>query len=267
MSNLTESDVFEIRFQDDVDSFPLRETFSNLRNAINDNQSQIDNLTSTPGGTEVTNARDNFATLRENIRARRGFGDRIISVSEFQVSAQSPADDTVQVGTGSGTVAGIGVNLTAAVNSASISPSTAGKHRIVMFALQSDNTITGVEGAEVNIGTDAVRPSLSATQMPLAYVDIDDAAVTINSGDIIDVRMFLIDPFRDFEYFDEEYTYNGDLVDTLVATDFKGNSFTFQFNYTGDKLTSVVVTIGGITYTRTYTYTGDVLDDAKFTMS
>ncbi len=269
MSNLAQSDIFEIAFQDDVDSFPLRETHSNIRNAINDNQTQIDNLLTPPAGSEVTNARDNYATLRENIRARRGFGDRIISVSEFVVTAQGTPDDTVQVSTGSGIVAGIGVNLTSTQNSASTASSTAGKHRIIMFAIQSDNTVTGVEGVEVNIGVDAPFPSLSATQMPLAYIDIDDAAVTITSGDINDTRMQLIDPFRDFEYFAYEYTYdgNGD-IDTMVATDFKGNSFTFQFAYDGsEQLSTITVTVNTVTYVRTFTYTDGIITSDEFTIS
>ena len=270
MSTLTESDIFTVNFQDDVDSFPHRENYANVKNAINDNQTQIDNLLTPPAGSEVTNARDNYATLRANIRARRGFGDRIISVSEFVVAEQGTPDNTVQVSTGSGTIAGIGVNKTSSSNSGVIAPSAAGKHRIVMFAIQSDNTIVGVEGSEIVVASAAVFPSLSSTQMPLAWILIDDTSpVVINNADINDARMFLIDPFRDFEYHDQEYTYNASNdIDTMIVTDLKNNTFTFQFVYDGsDQISTITVTINGVTYVRTYVYVSDNISTAKFTIT
>lgn len=269
MSTLSESDIAEITRQADVLSKPLRDNFTNLKNAINDNQTQLTAIVTPASGSEVVNARDNLASLQANIRARRGFGDRVISETDFIVTEQGTPDDTVQVAAGTGVIAGIGVTSAASQNSGSISASSAGKHRIVTVAIQSDNTVTVVEGAEYDSFADAVFPSLSSTQMPLAWIDIDDTTpVVINDADINDGRAFLVDPFNDFDYYDENYIYdtNG-LFESATLEDKKGNSFVVTLGYSGDKVISSTVTIGSYTYTETYTYSGDVIVSSTLTMT
>lgn len=67
------------------------------------------------------------------------------------------------------------------------------------------------------------------------------------------------------------YTINyniDDTVDTIVYTDGFTQTITKTFNYTGDKLTSIVLsgdTPAGIDLTKTFTYTGDVITTVAYT--
>jgi len=173
----------------------------------------------------------------------------------------------VQVAAGSGIVQGIGIYKASSGNSGSISAAGAGDHKISVIVLQSDNTISIVEGAEVAAASAAPFPNISTSQLPLAYMDIDDTSpVVINDADINDVRYFWIDPFKSFEYFDSTIAYTGDKINTFTMTDKKNNDYVFTATYSSDTITRIDTTISSIDYRATFTYTGDQLTDVAFTI-
>lgn len=254
MSTLNESDVPQIAYQDDVDARPLRVIHANLKNAINDNQTQITNLATPASGSEVVNARNNMTSLKANIELRRAFRNRIAEANDFAVTANTPAGATVLVAAGDGIVNGIGVTKTSQSTSGTISPCAAGKTRIDAVVIQSDNTLAIVAGGEV--AADPTFPSIATSQMVLAHFTLTDAAVVINQSDITDDRIQVIDPFVEFENYNATYTYNADdTIDTKVVTDKNGVDYTFQYSYTSaGLLDTIVVTVGTETYTVDYDY-------------
>ena len=189
MSIITNAQNAEITTQADVLSKPLRDNFTNHKNAVNDNQTQITNLIIDSGTSdaETINARDNLPVLKDNIHLRKLYMD-VVSNGGLLVKEQGTPDDTVQATAGDGIINGIGVTLSAPASSPVISSSAAGNHRIVVIVWETDNTIDIVESAEVLTSVIAVYPSIADTQKALAYVLIDDTAVIINDADITDLR-------------------------------------------------------------------------------
>ena len=84
-----------------------RDNWQKIENYSNDLQAQIDTLTTPPTGSEVTNARDYYDVLRDNVRARKVFGDYIEEGGVIQ--AQATPDMTVRLGYISAVINGIGV--------------------------------------------------------------------------------------------------------------------------------------------------------------
>lgn len=255
MSNLSNSDINIINIRDNSDSTPLRQNFENLKNAINDNNTRIDNNL-TAGGSEVTDARDNFASLQSNIRARKQYGNRVNGFTDLQVVENTGgATSNVMVVLGDGIVNGIGVTKSGTSTSSTITASAAGNHRRIVVVIASDNSISLVEGSEVLTSATAPYPAITDSQLPLGEFLIDDGVVSIADADITDSRLPAIDPFDGIEYFGASATYNADnTLNVLTYTDKKGNDITFTHSYTGFNLTSVVVAYLSITVTNTITY-------------
>lgn len=217
----------------------------------------VDNVTA--NGAEIENARDGADALRENIRFRSGFGDVVSAKDSFQVEEVSVPDDTVQVKIGTGILNGIGVKTSSILTSGSITESAAGNHKRVVVVINSDNTISALEGSEVVLATTPPYPSISqTTQMPLANFIIDETIpVVINNANIVDDRLKLVDPFKDLEHQSQTITFNGsNQVDIISFTDRRGFVYNFIHTYTTGLLTEVTITIFGMTITNTLTYNG-----------
>lgn len=260
MSNVPKSQVPTIQTRGPVDSLPLRTGLENLRQAINDNNTRIDNTLS-PGPSEVTDARDNMTSLKSNINLRAPYGNRVSGFTDLQVVENAGgADNTVQVSVGSGIVNGIGVDITSVQTSAAISASAAGNHRRIVVVVASDNTIAALSGAEVLTSATPPYPAISSAQLPLANFIIDDtASVVINDADITDDRLPAIDPFEGIEYFGSSVTYDSsNNISTRISVDKKGNNITYTYAYTADnEINTITITFSTLTVTYTVTYDSD----------
>ncbi len=185
MSRITNSLKNIIERFADLLSKPFRDNFTNYQNAINDNQTQIDNLLTPPAGSEVTNARDSHANLRDRVRAN-GAGFSNIVLDGMQVTETTVPALTVDVTAGEALVhasldASVGVDIAAATSGAISVPTTQRKDVVVA---NSDNTFSVVTG---NDSADDVLPSIALTQRPLARIDITSATVTILDAIITDI--------------------------------------------------------------------------------
>jgi hypothetical protein len=259
MSNLSNSQVNVINTRNPVDSAPLRQNFANIKAAINDNYSRINNNLE-PGGSEVVDGRDNFSAIQGNIRARKQYGDRVNGFTDLQVVENSGgADDTVQVLTGDGIVDGVGVSISSVQTSGSITAASAGNHKRIVVVIASDNTISAKSGSEVVTSSTAPYPAIADSELPLASFIIDETSpVVINDSDITDERLPAIDPFDGIEYFGGSVTYDGsNRIDEITYTDKKGNEIVFAHTYTSDNLTEIEVTYLSITITNTITYSNN----------
>ncbi|MBW1784519.1 MAG: hypothetical protein JRL30_27720 [Deltaproteobacteria bacterium] len=214
MSEILEGEIRIIEFQQDVDSYPLRENFENLKNAINDNQNQINNSLTPPAGSEVTDARDNMAVLQDRIRAQGLIHDGIISWG-----AVTPDADTTKVGISEcvGIINGIGVKITAGI-SASLTAAAAGQHRLDLVVANSGNTfsiLTGAESADTGSGLTTVFPAVS--QKPLAVVYVDDTGPVNVTGNIYavtsngDLPIYMVTNVLSGNYPNGQYVF-GDLI-------------------------------------------------------
>jgi hypothetical protein len=181
MSRLTDNDVYEIGFQDDVDSFPLRETFANIKAAHNDLETTVANITTAASGNEVVDARDYAATLQDRLQyASREQGNFVIS--GLIVTEQAVPDMTVQVSAGQAIVNGVLTVKMAVSNSSTVTAPV--NKRFDVVVMNSDNTLSIVVGNDSN---DRVLPAIASSQRPLAILDLDSATVSLNNGaEIID---------------------------------------------------------------------------------
>ena len=270
MSNVSNGQVYPPNTRDNVDSYPLRTTINVLKNAINDNNTRINNAL-TAGPSEVTDARDNESSLQENIRLRAREGDRVLGANDFQVSEFSGgANDTISVATGTGIVNGIGVKKTAASTSAAISASSASNHKRVVVVIESDNTISALEGTEVSTASTAPFPAISAAQMPLGMFIIDSTSpVVISDADITDLRAPALNIYQGIQYWGASTTYSGDNVSTIVYTTQKGAEITVSFTYDGsDNLSTISWDDGTYVVENTITYDGsDNVDSQDLTLT
>jgi hypothetical protein len=181
MSTLTVNDIKVINFQDDVDSEPLRTNYENLKNAINDNQSQISAISTAASGNEVVLARDNADSLKDRLNnSEKPMGN--VVVSGLQVTEQTVPNMTVQVSAGYAIVNGILCYKSASSNSNTVTAPTNERYDVVV--INTDNTLTIVLG---NDSADPVLPAIANSQRPLAILKLDSSTTSLNNGvEIID---------------------------------------------------------------------------------
>lgn len=171
----------QIPFHSDLVSKPVRDNFTDTENAINNIQDQIDLLTTTPGGTEVTNARDYHTVLRDRIRSSSKLtGNR--TVSGNGVVAQSVPNMTVAIDAGEAIINGIGCSWSSQ-NSGTITAPTTKRYDVVV--VNSDNSISIVSG---NDSADAVLPDVSSTQRAIAIISLTSSTTSITDSDIADCQ-------------------------------------------------------------------------------
>lgn len=169
----------QIEFHSDLVSKPVRDNFTDTENAINNLQDQIDLLTTTPGGTEVTNARDYHTVLRDRLRSD-SLGRGNVLVSGGLVTAQGSPNMTVAVSAGEAVIGGIACKWTSQ-NSGTITAPATGRYDIVV--VNSDCSISIVTG---NDSADKVLGSVSSTQKALAVITLSSGTTSITNSLIRD---------------------------------------------------------------------------------
>lgn len=172
----------QITFQSSLRSKPVRENFTDTENALNDLQSQINALATPPAGTEVTNARDNHAVLRDRLRSGFGLFDRYM-VSGGLVSQDTGLNMKVTVALGEAVVAGVGCIWAAQTSGTITAPATNPRYDTVV--VNSDNSISIVTGAE---SATPSYPSIASTQKALAQIYLTVGMTQIVDADISDYR-------------------------------------------------------------------------------
>jgi hypothetical protein len=174
-----------ISYQDPVRSKPIRENFSDIQNAVNDLQTQINELTTPPEGSEVTNARDNADVLRDRLRgASLSQGNVVISGGE--VTAQGTPDMTVHIAAGTALVNGIYCNWAAQDSGTITAPSTYPRYDLVVA--NSDNSISILTGDEA---ASPIPPSYSSSQKEISFIYLTTATTSIIDSVITDAKRIL----------------------------------------------------------------------------
>lgn len=192
MSSLSVTDISEITRQADVLSKPLRDNFTNIKNAINDNQTQINALSSAATNAETTQARPNHTTLNDRLNSINT-GQANYIKSGGAVTATAPASMAVDVSAGEANVNGIDIKWSAVTSETLTAPtavSTGGTSRYDLVVLNYAQTTGGsfveiVSGAEAE---DPVYPSITEDQKVLSILKLNSAMTTITSSDIVDAR-------------------------------------------------------------------------------
>jgi len=249
-----------ITFQSQLRDKPVRENFTDIQSEFNSLRSEFQVAVASTA-TEVTNARDNFGALQDNLHIRRVYGERVANPTDYQVSVVSGL--TVQIGTGSGLVNGVGVSHATTATASVSAPVSGSRYDIV--SVNTDNTRSIIQGTATT-GTPQA-PTLADTQMPITKWVINATTATLGSNHITDLRTATINPFQDFEYYDYSYNYTGSQITSVAVTDRKGDTHTFTYTYSGGKISTIAVTIASVTYTYTYTYSGSQIASAAFTIS
>jgi len=180
MSKIPAGELYNIEFQDNVDAFPLRENFANIRNRLNETVDQISAVAIGTTNAETTSARP-YHTALVNRLDQMGQNSVNFLIAGGLVEAQSVPDMTVQISSGTANTGGIAVNWTSA-NSSSFSAPT--NKQYVIIVINSDNTLTGVLGSDV---TDPVLPSIAITQRPLGYFLLESSTIAITDSMITDI--------------------------------------------------------------------------------
>jgi len=66
MAEITNNDIDIIQFQDDVDSFPHRTNYANIKNRHNQLNTTVNGLSTAASGAEITASRPNHDALLSN---------------------------------------------------------------------------------------------------------------------------------------------------------------------------------------------------------
>lgn len=226
MSNLTNADISQVSFQDDVDSYPLRTNFSNIQTAVNDNQSQIDAITTAGSNNEIVNARDYHSVLRDRLRSASklplNYEQKNVLITGGAVTINSGDTSKVDIAAGEAVVNGIACKFQAAT-SAAISAAAASKHRVDVVVIASDNTISIVTGSEVANTGNPPFPAIATSQLSLAAIFVDD---TVS----VDVTYYIFDLKEDNNFpnyyikiadtFNQgKYVFNNLIIDETITID------------------------------------------------
>ena len=185
-------------FQGQLRSKVVRTAIQEIKDGHNELVNEF-NVAVASTASEVTNARDNFTTLQENVRIRR-FGDGIGTGGEVSGAGTAVVTYTA----GEGVIAnGAGVEFSAGT-SGSIATAT---NRWDIISVNSDNSVS------ISAGTDTatdVLPSISNTKRPLAIIHVTDTSgPTIAQSDIFDAR-------QQGAYFDNKWYFDPqDAIDAV----------------------------------------------------
>lgn len=247
----------QVIFQSALRSRPVRDNFTEIQNAVNDQQEQIDLMLTPPAGSEVTNARDYYSVLRDRIRASGLAGGNKL-VSGGVVSEQGTPDMTVAVSAGTAIVNGIGCTW-AGASSGTITAPTAGNNRYDVVVINSDNTLSIVAGTE---SATPIAPAITASQKALALIYLTDATTEITNTEIVNVyrgftchgaNVFLHDLAREMECYADPGASTNDQTLQLPSTDIlSGDILTIKSKTIGHTYGIIVKSSDGDTITTAY---------------
>jgi hypothetical protein len=263
-------DLNVLSYQDNLRTKPVRENFQNIETEFNALRGEVNaGIAST--ASEVTSARHNMDTLSDNIELRKVWKNRIVQDDDLQVSAIGTPIMAVSIGTGAGIVEGNGVQLTAAVTSATIATAASGKHRLDAVVIDKTNSAFIKEGAEVSTSSAVVYPEILSSEMILAHFNVNNTTTSITTAQIIDDRLLAINPFEDYDLLNKSFTFNATTnnINTIIVTTKEGLTNTYNFSYTGDLISTVGITIDNLRYVNTFTYnaTTDNIESQEITVS
>jgi len=172
-SKLTNSDIFNVDFQGDVDSFPLRKNFENIKNKTNE---IVDALSSVAIGTtnaETTAARPYHTDIKTRLDSIwSGQTNYVKSGGVVTINGSDP--QKVDVSAVECKINGIDTK-TSASTSATISY-TSSNIRYDVVVVNSDSTLSIVTGTE---SANAVLPAVSSTQRALWIIKSTTTTVSL----------------------------------------------------------------------------------------
>jgi len=248
-----------IGFKDVLRSKPVRLNFSEIESEFNALRAEVQaSLASTAG--EVTAARDNHASLSDNIHERRIYENGIYGTAAFGAAALHL---TMSIYPGTGIVNGVGVDVSSTVTATAASPA-AGKKRLDLVVIDTNNDIGILEGAEVAAASAYQYPAVSNTEEVLHMYRIYDTTSTVVLND---ERQRLLHPYADEEYSNAFYTFNGETISTVTLQNSRGEEKYYKFNFSGETIASVGVAIDGKRYTHTYLFSGETIATISLSMS
>lgn len=183
MSTLTNDLVNEITRQSDLISKSVRDNFTNYKNAINDNQTQINNLSTAATNAETTQARPFHSSLNDRLNSI-GRGKPNYVKYGGTVTQQGTPDMTVAIAAGEAKVNGIDVKWSAD-NSETLTAPVSNPRIDIVVANSAYST--GGTVLEIVSGAEAaapVIPTIAATQVAIARLDLTVAMGSITTSDI-----------------------------------------------------------------------------------
>lgn len=181
MGKILDSEIISIDHQDDVDSFPHRTNYGNIKNRHNE---LVDELAASTIGTtnaETTAARPYHTSIKNRLDQIADQLDNVVT-NGGAVTEKTVPDLNVEIGATSATVGGIQVNAIAQSLGPFVAPTN---KRYVVICHNSDNTYNGELGSDV---ADPILPNVASTQRPLAYFLLDSTTTTITNAMITDCR-------------------------------------------------------------------------------
>jgi hypothetical protein len=176
------------KFQSQLRSRPVREALEQIESNFNLLRTEVyASLASTI--TEVTVARDNISTLVGNMNIRKVYGNGFVG-EDYVVQNPAGADMKVRCLPGSGIVAGVGVDWRVQLSDTIIAPA-AGKHRIDIVAVNTDNSLSIIGGGATATSNNCALPSIASTQEQLAFLYLTAGTTALSDN----VNIFNVKPY------------------------------------------------------------------------
>lgn len=171
VDKLTSADIISIGIQDDVDSYPHRTNYENLKNNLNELNDEIAAAAIGTTNAETTAARPYHDSLKNRLDDM--WNNQANYIVDGGVVSVSSAGNTVDVTTGKAKVDGIDCKWDAATSGA-ISY-TGSDTRFDIVVVNSDSSISVVTGVA---SADPVYPAIAITQKPLAILTVSTTDIT-----------------------------------------------------------------------------------------
>ena len=231
MGKILDSEIKIVNFQDPVDSYPHRTNYDNIKNRHNELVDTVAAATIGTTNAETTAARPYHTNLKDRLDSIDTFnGSYIKSGGAVTVNVDT---SKVDVALGEAKIAGVDTDW-AAQTSASFTAAAASNHRIDLIAANSDNTISVLLGPEsLSASTNPVAPVVSATQIILAVVYVDDSAIDL-TGNIYNIVQRTDLPIlfvkQDVTIPAGRFRFGSMIIDADIELDFSSGNTSFLNN-------------------------------------
>jgi hypothetical protein len=186
------------KFQSQLRSRPVREALEQIESNFNLLRAEVYASLATTAG-EVVSARDNLASLVDNMNIRSVYGNNL-GTAAYVDELGTPAMH-VHVDAGAGIVNGVGVSW-ASATSATLSAPAAGKHRLDIVVINTDNSLSVIGGGATASANNCALPSIASTQEQLAFLYLTAGTTSLNDN----VQIFNVKP------------YSKDIADVFISS-------------------------------------------------